>query len=407
MSIKVSTNNLEIEKLDHFGRGITRVNNVPVFFFFCVVGDIIDIDIVKSKKNYMEGVIKKFIKKSSKRVNNPCIYNDRCGGCNLLNISHEEALIFKENRLKEILSKFKLDNIKINNIEYSNNFNYRNKITLHINNKKIGLYEKRTNDIVEINKCLLVSDDINTYIDKISKFIKNNNHNLKEVMIRSFNKNIVLSFKGKVDKELLKSYFSEVHSMYLNNELISGEKDLIVDLCNYKFRVSHNSFFQVNLEIAEKMFNKVTSYIKEKNIKNVLDLYCGVGVIGILMSKYVKEVTGIEVVEDAIKNANYNKELNDIHNINFICGKTEEYIDRFISIDLIVVDPPRSGLDKKAIDNILRIKPKELIYVSCDNMTLGRDIRLLNDNYHIKELTPFDMFPNTYHVECVCILERR
>ena len=380
---------------------------MPVFVWDSVVGDIVDINIVKLKKNYMEGTIKKFIKKSSKRVKNPCIYNDRCGGCNLLNISYEEALKFKENRLKEILSKFKLDNIKINNIEYGNNFNYRNKITLHIDNKKIGLYEKRTNDIVEINKCLLVSEDINAYIDKISKFIKSNNHNLKEVMIRSFNKNILLSFKGKVDKELLKNNFNEVYSMYLNDELISGEKDLIVDLCNYKFRVAKDSFFQVNLKVAERMFNKVTSYIKEKNIKNVLDLYCGVGVIGILISKYVKEVTGIEVVEDAIKNAKYNKELNDIHNINFICGKTEDYIDRFISIDLIVVDPPRSGLDKVTIANIMRISPKEIIYVSCDNMTLGRDLKSLSEDYEVLEITPFDMFPNTYHCESITILERR
>lgn len=398
-------NNLKIEKFDHFGRGIIKSNNIPIFVVGGIPGDIVNISVVKDKKKYKEAVIKELVKPSSKRVKSTCIYNDKCGGCQLLNIGYSDGLGYKENRLREILNKFGLDSIRINPIEYSNNFNYRNKIVLHIDEKKFGLYEKRTNSIVQVNKCLLVDEVINKYIKKISSFIKTNNHSLKEVMIRVLNNNVLLAFTGKVDKSLLKNHFKEVYSLYLNNELLLGEKDLIVDLCNYKFKVSKESFFQVNLEVAEKLFNYVISYVKDKDIRSALDLYCGVGVFSILISKYASEVTGIEVVENAIRNANYNKELNGIKNINFICGKTEDYIDKFKNNDLIIVDPPRNGLDKKTVDNILRINPKEIVYVSCDNMTLARDIKLLSEDYEVLELTPFDMFPNTYHCECVCLLK--
>ena len=398
-------NVVTIENFDHYARGIAKVDGEVVFVFDGVIGDLVEIEYIKKKKKYKEAVIKKIIKPANLRINNPCIYNDKCGGCNLLNISYEETLKFKENKVRELINKFCRMDFKVNPIGYDKNFNYRNKITLHVENKKIGLYEKGSNKLVEINKCLLVNEKINQFIARLKVFIANNNLQLKEVMIRINNNDVMLSFKGLVDEDILIDEFSDIYSLYLNDKLLLGNEYLTMDLCGYKFNVSSKSFFQVNLLVAEKMFNYITNYIKSKNYKNVLDLYCGTGVIGLLVSPYVEKVTGIEIVSDAIVNANINKELNKRENISFICGKTENYIDKFSNIDLIIVDPPRKGLDKNTIDNILRIKPKEVIYVSCDVVTLARDINLLSEVYNALEINPFDMFPNTYHVECVGILK--
>ena len=396
-----------VEKFDHFGRGIIKDNGKTIFVRNAVAGDIVDIDLIKNKKTCSEAVIKKIVKPSPLRVKSPCSYSDLCGGCSLLNISYIESLKYKENRLKEIISKFAKVNIKINPIIESNEFNYRNKITLHIKDNKIGLYKYNSNELIEIDNCMLVDEKINNIIKRIKPFIKEKPNNLEEVMIRVFNNKDLIHFKGKVDKKLLKNYFKDSYSLWLNNELLIGDKNLIVDFLDYKFVLSKEAFFQVNIDIASKIFNYIRNYIKDKKYKKALDLYCGVGVIGIVISPFVEEVIGIEIVENAVKNANVNKELNKINNINFVTGKVENHINKFKDIDLVVVDPPRSGLDKKTINNIISIKPKEIIYVSCDAITLARDLNLLKEFYNIKEITPFDMFPNTYHVECISVLERK
>lgn len=394
-----------IENFDHYGRGIAKVDDQVVFVWDSVIHDEVEIEYVKERKKYKEAKVKKIIKSSSLRVNNPCIYNAKCGGCTLLNISYNEALKFKENRIKEIIKKFCKRNININPIVYDRQFNYRNKIVLHVEGKKMGFYEKESNKIVNITQCLLVDEKLNRMIKRIKDFIDIYDHDIKEIMLRINKDDIMMEIKGICNTEILINNFSDIYSLYLNDTLLLGADYLTMDLCGYKFNVSSNAFFQVNSLVAEKMFKYIINYIRDKNYKHVLDLYCGTGVIGLLISPYVENVIGIEVISDAIINANINKKLNMIENISFICGKTEDYIDRFSNIDLIVVDPPRKGLDKKTIQNIIRIKPQELIYVSCDTITLTRDIKLLSEFYDVMELTPFDMFPNTYHVECVCVLK--
>lgn len=396
----------KIEKLDHFGRGITKIDNIPVFVFNAVENDQVKIKIIKEKKNYKEAIITDLVKSSTLRQNNPCPYHN-CGGCSLLNMNNQGMIEYKKNRIKEIITKFSGLDIQINDLKYKKRYNYRNKITLHIKDDKIGLYEIKSNNIVDITSCLLVNESINEIIKRISLFIKNNPHNLKEVMIRNYKDQTLVSFKGKVDKNLLINKFKDITSLWLNNELLLGKEQIELKLLEYKFLVSKESFFQVNIEVAEEMFSYIRKYLKDKNYKKALDLYCGTGVIGIIISKYIDHITGIEIVGKSIENANINKKINNIDNIDFICGKTEENIQKFEDIDLIIVDPPRSGLDKKTIDTIKKINSKTIIYVSCDAITLSRDLKLLNENYEIKELTPFDMFPNTYHCESVCILERR
>ena len=177
---------------------------------------------------------------------------------------------------------------------------------------------------------------------------------------------------------------------------------MVEKLLEYDFMLTNDAFFQVNTKQAEKLYEKVLEYADIKEEETVLDLYCGTGTIGILASKYAKKVIGIEINEAAVKSANKNKELNKIENIEFFEGDTGTVLAKHnYTVDIVIVDPPRAGLNKEAINEILSIAPKRIVYVSCDPMTLARDLDILADNYDIVELTPVDMFPNTAHVECV------
>ena len=226
-------------------------------------------------------------------------------------------------------------------------------------------------------------------------------------MIRVINNKIMFSL-DTINKEVRDSFldnFSHIDIIYINNKLVYGEEFLKEKIDGLEFNISPKSFFQVNKNIMTKMYEKAVSYINKSN--RVLDLYSGTGTITLLASKKAKEVIGIEVVKDAVKDANNSLELNNVSNVSFICDKVENRIDEFKDIDSIILDPPRSGSDKKSLNSILEIEPKQVIYISCNPVTLSRDYNVLQEKYNIKEITLFDMFPNTYHVESLMVLERK
>lgn len=397
--------NVKVEKLDNLGRGIARVNNKVFFIENALPEEVVDIEIIKDKKNYSFARRIRLDKKSKYR-REICPYSDFCGGCDLISLEYHEQLEYKQNKIEELVRRNLGEDIKINNIIYDKDFAYRNKILLHIMQEKLGFFEQMTNNIVDIDKCLLVNDRINSLISLIRKFIKNNRE-LKSVVIRSSsNGDTMLIFSGNVSKELLLESFSMVDVIVLNNKTVKGQfiKERLGDK---EFLIYPNSFFQVNMFNTLNLYNEVKRMTYNKKYGNILDLYCGTGTIGIFLSQIATSVVGIEVVEDAVIAAKINADINNVENIKFICGRVEDYIDRFNNIDLIILDPPRSGLDKKTIDNVKRINPKEVIYVSCDPMTLVRDLKVLGEDYLIKEITPVDMFPNTHHVECVSVLHRK
>ena len=397
----------KIERLDHFGRGILNIDGKTVFVNNAFIGDEVEIRIIKSKKNYSEADVINYKKTSNLRKDNYCKYSNICGGCDIGGLLYKEQLKFKEDKIKNIIDKYLKKDIKINSIIYDKDINYRNKITLHVKNNESGLYKKQSNEIINIDECYLVSDKINDLIKRLNKFIKSNKHHLNQVVIKNTSYDeVMLVFNGKIKKELILNEFSDINSIYINNECIKNKfiKDKIG---GYDFYLSKDSFFQVNRFNTVNLYNEIVRLIKDKKIKSVLDLYCGVGTIGIYISKYVDSVVGVEVVEDAILSANKNKVINNISNIEFICSDVEKIIGEFNNIDLVIVDPPRSGLSSKIIKGLNLINSKYIIYVSCDIMTMTRDLKMLDENYCIKELTPVDMFPNTYHCESVCILERK
>ena len=397
--------NVKVEKLDNLGRGIARIDYKIVFIENALPEEVVDIEIIKDKKNYSLARRIRLDKKSKYR-REICPYSDFCGGCDLISLEYDKQLEYKQNKIEELVRRNLGEDIKINNIIYDKDFAYRNKILLHIMQEKLGFFEQMTNNIVDIDKCLLVNDRINSLISLIREFIKNNRE-LKSVVIRSSsNGDTMLIFSGNVSKELLLESFSMVDVIVLNNKLVKGQfiKERLGDK---EFLIYPNSFFQVNMFNTLNLYNEVKRMTYNKKYGNILDLYCGTGTIGIFLSQIATSVVGIEVVEDAVIAAKSNADINNVENVKFICGRVEDYIDGFNNIDLIIVDPPRSGLDKKTIDNVKRINPKEIIYVSCDPMTLVRDLKELKDNYLIKEITPVDMFSNTHHVESVCLLNLR
>lgn len=395
---------IQVTDLDHNGRGIARLDNKIVFIKDALPGEIVDIKIIKKKKSYIEASVNKYIKMSKLRIKNKCPYYNDCGGCNLSQLDYENQLKFKKDKIKNILDKYLDKSMKINEIVKSDNeFNYRNKITFHIKNKKLGFYHDSTNDIIEIKNCLLAHPLINNSIKYLNMLDLNN---VDKIVCRANNNKLMIIIHSKTKDINIDCLKIVAHSLYIvvNGvyNFVYGEKNLIEYVDNYKFIISPDSFFQINLNVCAKLYNKIKEYV-DKN-KNILDLYCGTGTIGIMISED-NNVFGIEVNKSAIDDANINKEINNVKNIKFLCGKSENCIKKInFKPDIIIVDPPRAGLDKKAITDIKNLKPKKIIYVSCDAMTLVRDLNLLKEDYNIVEVTPFDMFPNTSHLENLCLL---
>ena len=387
---------------DHKGRGIARIDGKIAFVNNALPNEICDIVIEKETTKFLEANVVRKVQDQSILPN--CLYYEFCGGCDLLHQRYEDQLLFKEKKVREVLRKFAGIDISLNPTIFDEPFFYRNKIILH----NLGLYQKRTKNSIVIKECQLVDKKINEVIKRLQVYSQNSNNIIEEVMIRISNQGeVLISASGKIQKKKFQKYFEDIDVLLVNNICLT-KKDFIVDQINrLYFQVSSASFYQINRYVTPKLYNLVLEIYKKKKLKTVLDLYCGTGTIALSVAPFAEKVIGIEIVKEAVENANNNKKLNHIKNVEFICGKVENYIDQFHNIDGIIVDPPRSGLDCKTIDTILKILPQIVTYVSCDVVTLARDLKKLKEQYEIKEITPVDMFPNTCHVECVCVLNRR
>ena len=405
--------NLEIIKFDHEGRGIGYLNGKTIFVDNTIPGDIVNISIKKNKKNYSVATVLKFIKYSPNRIKPECPFFHKCGGCDLQNINYIDQLKFKEEKIKEILEKFaKINKNKVKSIlsDKKNQFYYRNKLTLQVD-KKIGLYGKNSYELVPVNKCLISSKKINEILNIIYENI--NLENIGQIVIRNsfYNNKVMIIFKGKnININNVMKLKKIVDSIYVdennNYRLVYGLEYLEEKIGDYIFKISPDSFFQVNTVMCKKLYDKIIEYGSFNGTQNVLDLYCGTGTIGIYISKYVKSVVGYEINKYAVMNAQDNLKINAVYNANFYCGSSELSFENITNnIDVIIVDPPRGGLNLETIQGIINVKPCKVIYVSCDPVTLARDLQILSDYYDVIEVTPVDMFPNTKHVECVAVLK--
>lgn len=391
---------VKIDKLSHDFRGITRINDKVTFVSNTLPHEIVDIRIINSKKNINEGKVISYIEESSDRVKPICPYNDICGGCDTSYIKYDKCLEYKKDIVKDIMSRFAKIEVNPDIISNNNIYSYRNKISLKVSNGCLSLVKEGTNELVNISKCQLVNDNINKVIELLGGI---NLDGVSEVIIKGNNEIMVL-VNGNIGIELLIDILKDnVKSIIFNDKVIYGSEYININVGKYIYAVYPKSFFQINTNMIEKLYGKVKEYAGSGN--SLLDLYCGAGTIGIYLSDNFDSVFGIEVNSDAVNSAKLNKKINNIDNISFDCKKANEINN--LNFDVVVVDPPRAGLDNTTINKLLDSNVKRIVYVSCNPITLARDINILKNKYEIEDMTLFDMFPNTKHVESIIVLNLR
>ena len=390
-----------INKLDNKGRGIGYTSGKIVFVKNALLGEVVTLKNIKEHKKYITADIQNIVKKSELRNIPKCPYYDSCGGCNLMHVGIDYQEEYKEEKVKEILKKYANIKENVKFIKNNKELYYRNKVTLKVKNGEFGYYNDETHNFINVNNCLLVNNKINEFIK--SNVIKINNG---ELVIRvNYQDELLISIKSEENISILNDINKyNVVGVVLNDKIIYGTSFFYDYIGDFKFKISYNSFFQVNNYMASNIFMILKSNLKGKNL---LDLYCGVGTLGLSLKDNFESIYGIEKIENAIIDAKENALTNNCHNVHFYAGDTYEVLkDINVSFDTIIVDPPRSGLNEETRNLIIKLKPDKLCYVSCDPFTLARDLNILNKFYDVEKINALDMFPNTYHVECVCILER-
>ena len=393
---------VEIEKLDSHGRGIGYINDKIIFVPKSIPSEVCEVDIIKSGRTFQEGKLTKILKSSEKRKTPKCPYYDTCGGCDLEHISYEEGILWKQNSLEELFLHAKLWHQKIEIESCENPWNYRNKISLKVQDGKIGFYSSLTHHLVEIGECVISRKSLNKMLQDFSLYsIKNG-----DIIIRS-NENdeilmdIITDEEVKIDQELFTRH--KIVGILVNHKCAYGSSFFYERKNGVLYQVSMDSFFQVNPEMSSKLFLYVREILQDS--KQVLDLYCGVGTLGLQITKKDTSLTGIEIVPSAILNAIQNAKLNHYENTSFHVGKVEHIMSKIPNqFDTVIVDPPRSGMDQKTKETLLNYHPQKILYVSCNPMTLIRDLKELQEIYEIASIRGFDMFPYTKHVECVVVL---
>lgn len=441
--------NIDIIDIGINGEGIGKIDNFTIFVDGALPNETVNIKIIKVKKNYGYGKLIKIIKSSPYRINPICENFGKCGGCNLLHLSYDEQLNIKSKFIQTNLKKIaKIENIKVPKaIGMDNPFNYRNKASFPINftdKVNIGFYRPRSHNIINIDNCLIQNPINNIIIQKIKDFIKESNisiynentgkGDLRHIVTRIANKTnellicVVINNNKFLYGDLLIKNFKDIPNIdsivinynTKNNNVILGDKvetilgkgyivDYIKDL---KFNISPLSFYQVNPIQTEVLYETALNFCNLTGNEIVFDAYCGIGTISLFLAKKCKKVYGIEIVPDAIKNAISNAELNNINNAEFFIGRSEDIIPKLIFEnnifpDVIVVDPPRKGCDKVLLDSIIKTSIKKLVYISCDNSTLSRDIAYLSKfGFKLDKIQPVDMFCMTTHIECVALITR-
>ncbi|EDT27854.1 23S rRNA (uracil(1939)-C(5))-methyltransferase RlmD [Clostridium perfringens] len=437
------------------GEGIAKIDNkYPIFIEGALKGEKVKVRIVKVNKNFAYGKLMEVLEASEERVNPPCAIYKRCGGCKLQHASYKAQLDFKWDRVKDCVSKIgKLDpSIVKYPLGMENPWRYRNKVQLPIGlingEVKIGFFAPRSHDIIDMESCL-IQDEIGDKVVKLTReWIEKFNirpYNIdgeydekgivRHIMIRrGFTTNevmVVLVTNGEnlphkeefVDLMVknipgIKSVIQNINSkktnviLGLESKTLWGEDTISDYIGDFRFNISPLSFFQVNPIQTEVLYGKALEYANLTGNEEVFDAYCGTGTITLFLSQKAKKVYGVEIIPQAIDNAWINAKENKVENVEFFVGESEvvipDLINKGVKADVVVVDPPRKGCDKKLLDAITNIDAKKIVYVSCDPSTLGRDLKVLEENgYKTLEVQPVDMFPNTAHIENVALLIKK
>ena len=431
------------------GKGIIKDNNEVIFVDNVLIDEEVKVRVLRKEKTYYIGEVIKYYNYSKNRVEPSCPNFSICGGCHLLHMNYDEQLRFKENHVQNCIKRIGgIDKKVLPIIKMDHPYRYRNKIQVSFSkdykgNVIGGFYKEKTHQIIDNEVCLLENEVAEKVINFFKKLIvkyniepydrSSNIGTVRHLLVRTgyYSKDImvVIITKSKFlpkQKELIseltkefpniKSIIHNINEGKTNHILGNIEKciygkDYIEDtLCNLKFRISSKSFYQVNPLQTERLYNEA---IKAANLVKddvIIDAYSGIGTIGLIASKHVKSVVGVEIVKEAIINATNNARLNNITNAKYYVNDASKFMVNYIKenkADVVFVDPPRSGCEKKFIEALLTSKPNRVVYVSCDPSSLARDLKMLKEEYDIISIQPVDMFPNTYHVETITLLQRK
>ncbi|MDN5303079.1 MAG: rRNA (uracil1939-C5)-methyltransferase [Thermoanaerobacteraceae bacterium] len=449
--IKMGQNiEIHIDGMAHEGQGVGRINGMAVFVEGALKGEKVKARVDKTARDYAIAHVESILVPSPERIAPPCPYAGRCGGCMLQHLSYRGQLEFKTQKVKDSLERIgHIQTVVHDTIGMSEPWRYRNKAQYPVGEDNgqavLGFYEKRTHNIVPSGSCMIqhgVSDEaarvVREWVDRyhVSVYTEEKHagllrHVVTKVGIRTGEVMVILVVNGdeipyeKELIELLRQRIQGFKSLILNKNdrktnVIMGSKNTVIfgspyiydSIGDIKFSLSPLSFFQVNPVQVEILYNKALEYAGLTGKETVIDTYCGIGTITLFLARKARKVYGIEIVGQAVQDARHNAEINGINNVEFIEGAAEDVMPELVRkgnrADVVVMDPPRRGCDEKLLQAAIAMAPRTIVYVSCNPATLARDLRFLEDHgYETKEVQPVDMFPHTYHVECVVSIKRK
>ena len=444
---------LTIKDQSQDGRGIASCDGLIVFAEGCVVGDRVSARLTKIKKRYALARVEEFLESSEYRLDDVCPYIDECGGCAFGKLKYEKQVELKGRHVRDVLERIgglqspELELI----ISMEEPFFYRNKarLAIHPKTRSVGFLGRMSHKVIDCHECRLQSEPVVAVADalrdsfdecedakKIKNLVVKTSFTSGEVMVVLAVEEKDVDLEGfiyTVDDRInaipgfddgFEYYLSSVALDVSDNkpskqhknraEIIAGRHVIEDGMLGLRFEISPYSFYQVNPIQAERLYEKAVEYAGIKGGETVLDLYCGVGTIGLFMAKAgAGKVVGIELVKEAVLNANRNAVINGIVNAIYYTGKAEEELPRLREegeiekVDVVILDPPRKGCDEALLKAVMETEADRIVYISCDPATLSRDIKYLSENgYEYVKGTPVDMFPHTGHVECIALIQR-
>ncbi|ALP36063.1 RNA methyltransferase [Paenibacillus sp. IHB B 3084] len=454
---------MDIIGMNHDGEGVGRVEGFTLFVPGALPGEKVRIKVLKTKKQYGYAKLLDIVQASPDRIAAPCAIYDQCGGCQIQHMSYEAQLGWKRQHVVDVLERIGKLSVEGNEgsiagektavkvlptLGMNEPWRYRNKAQVPIGVIEGGLvggfYARGSHRIVDMDTCLIQderNDEVVARVKEIGRTLGISAYNeetgrglLRHVVVKTAFRTgemmLVLVTNGRdiphADAWIgsIREHIPHVASICQNvntkrTNVIFGDetrvlwgRDVIYDyIGNVQFAISARSFYQVNPVQTEALYSKTVEYAGLTGKETVIDAYCGIGTISLFLAQHADQVYGVEIVKEAIEDARSNALLNNMRNVKFEVGASEDVIpawkEQGITADVIVVDPPRKGCDPRLLETILEMKPERVVYVSCNPSTLARDLRILEDGgYRTLEVQPVDMFPHTVHVECVVVIYR-
>jgi len=433
---------VEFIDMTHDGMGVCKIEGFAVFVANALKGEKAKIKITKVNKSFGFARLIEIESESPFRKEPICDHFYECGGCNLMHMNYQMQLDFKKYRTKETLRKLgKIDTKVHETVGMINPYYYRNKSVIpfgEVNGKMIsGLFKSRSHDIIDMKKCYIIpkiTTDIVKYLKNIFVELNIPAYNekaktgiIRHVIVRNSHKFddisiTIVTFTSKLPRKeiiikkissrfkrvvsIIHNYNPEVTNVVLGkkSKILFGEDFIKDEINGTSFNISHRSFYQVNPIQVEELYKKAIEYADLTKDEVIIDAYCGIGTIGLSVAPFAKTVLGVDVVKQAIDDANSNASQNGIKNAKFVLGKAETVIKSWKNyhVDVLFIDPPRKGCDKEFLETVAEMQIPTIVYISCNVSTLARDLNFLQaNNYDIIEVTPFDMFPQTSHIESV------